>query len=243
MAWKRLLAVGCSHGHLADKTALDAVLRFKRRWKPHFTIHLGDFLDMTAFRAGAAGTNDESADPRPDVSSGLVFLDRLRPNVILCGNHEDRLWRLRNSQKAIIATLSDCIIREIETVAKGCKAKIVPYVYKQAFDLADIRFMHGALWNEQCVRDTAEAYAPPNGAVVFAHSHRAGMSRGRRSDGPLGFNTGTLIDIKQAEYAKVRRATLGWSQGFVWGVFNEERKQSTLWLHDEGQRGQWHLPM
>ena len=239
-AWKRLLAVGCSHGHLADRTATDAILRFRDAYKPHTVIHLGDAFDMTCFRGGAAGSNDEGVRPDPDVSTGLTFLERLRPNVFLCGNHEDRLWRLRESPKAIVASLADCIIREIEKELARHKAKLIPYTYKQEYRLADILFMHGFIFSENAIRDTAEAYAPQGGKVVFAHSHRAGMATGRRADSPLGFNTGTLISPSAAEYAKTRRSTLSWSQGFVWGAYNDN--QSTLWLNQD-TNGSWKLPI
>lgn len=57
--WKKFLVVGCSHGQMADPKALAAVLKFKESFKPHFTAHLGDAFDTTAFRAGAKGTRDE----------------------------------------------------------------------------------------------------------------------------------------------------------------------------------------
>ena len=37
--WKRFMAVGCSHGMYADPKAIDGVLKFKERWKPHMTVH------------------------------------------------------------------------------------------------------------------------------------------------------------------------------------------------------------
>lgn len=239
--WKRLLAMGCSHGHLADEKATNAVLRFAAEYKPNTVIHLGDFLDLACLRAGATGGADESRSPVPDVAQGFAFLEALKPNVVLMGNHEDRLWRLRESPKAIVATLAEGFIKEIETICGKLKAKLVPYCYGAQHQLADVVFMHGWLYNENCIRDTAEAYAPRNGAVVFAHSHRAGMARGRRLDNPMGFNTGALIDIKAAEYAKHRRATLSWSQGFVWGEYTDT--ETVLWLHDAGQKGLWQLPL
>jgi hypothetical protein len=96
------------------------------------------------------------------------------------------------------------------------------------------------MYNEQCIRDHAETYAPQGGAVVFGHSHRAGMARGRRSDNPLGFNTGCGIDIEKAGYAHHRRSTLSWTHGFVWGSHNGKRSQ--LYLLDNGQNREWLLP-
>lgn len=72
--WKRLLAVGCSHGIHADSRAIEAVIKFREDYKPETCVHLGDFCDTAAFRAGARGTNDESEPIQPDVDGGLDFL-------------------------------------------------------------------------------------------------------------------------------------------------------------------------
>ncbi len=58
--WKKFFAVGCSHGHLADQSALATALKFKSAWKPDTVMHLGDFMDLAALRSGAKGTPDEN---------------------------------------------------------------------------------------------------------------------------------------------------------------------------------------
>jgi hypothetical protein len=204
---------------------------------------LGDFLDTAALRSGALGTKDETAEIAPDMTSGLQFLEALRPDVILCGNHEDRIWNLAEHYNAVKSYLAKQCISSIESKARKLGAKLIPYTYKQAWQVADIAFLHGTIYGENAVRDTAEVYAPCNGKVVFAHSHRAGVARGRRGDNPLGLNTGTLMDIASAGYAKLRKSTLSWTQGFVWGVYDERKGRSHLWLHDNGQANEWHLPV
>ena len=52
-ARRRFLLCGCSHGQLASRSALNALLKFKADFRPHFTAHLGDFCDTTAWRSGA----------------------------------------------------------------------------------------------------------------------------------------------------------------------------------------------
>ena len=86
--FKRFMASGCSHGHLQDDEAIKAVLKFKRTWKPHRNIHLGDFIDTAAFRSGAIGTPDEAVDLVGDLGHGLNFLRALEPTDVLNGNHE-----------------------------------------------------------------------------------------------------------------------------------------------------------
>ena len=80
--WKKVLAVGCSHGIYADEGSVRAVLKFRDSFKPDVTIHLGDACDVSAFMGSKLGSGD--GDPiEPDVEGGLRFLNRLRPNHFL----------------------------------------------------------------------------------------------------------------------------------------------------------------
>ena len=84
--WKKWMAVGCSHGDQIDPEARKAVLTFRDRWKPDTTFHLGDFLDLAAFRAGAVNdpnSSDRAASVSDDLSAGIDFLHELRPQHIL----------------------------------------------------------------------------------------------------------------------------------------------------------------
>jgi hypothetical protein len=236
---KRIMAVGCSHGIYADETALDAVLRFKEKWKPDVTIHLGDFIDATALRSGAHGTNDEDKPIEPDVDGGLNFLKRLRPNVVLFGNHEDRLQRLMDSHNAVVSYAAQRIYSGIIETLSKLKCKVLPYTgIEQGYMIGGVRYMHGVFYNEMAVRDHAETFGP----CVFAHTHRAGVATGRRSDRPKGYCVGTLTRMGAMEYAKCRRSTLGWSQGFLFGVYSNNYSQ--LWLHEQPDNSRkWILPM
>ncbi len=62
---KKFMAVSCNHGNRADPEALKAVLAFAKDFKPDLKVHLGDFVDMTAFRSGAKGTGDECDSHQP----------------------------------------------------------------------------------------------------------------------------------------------------------------------------------
>lgn len=232
------MAVGCSHGNLIDPVARKAVLDFRTRWKPDKTIHLGDFVDTAAFRAGAKGTSDESEPITPDFEAGLSFLKDLRPNLIFCGNHEARLWRLRSDNRAIVSELSSDLIDRIRTRAALCKAELVEdWSIRGYRTVGNYKFMHGYIFNENACRDHAEAH----GNVVFAHTHRAGMAKGRRDDNPTGYCVGTLSNIPNMDYANTKKSTLSWCGGFVWGEYCDDR--SVLWVHEQPQnQTEWRLP-
>ena len=235
---KRVMALGCSHGVYADPVAVDAVLRFRDEFEPSVVVHLGDAIDVTALRSGARGTADEGKRLEPDVDQGITFLQQLRPTVYLWGNHEDRLWRLRDHPNAIVSYAAIQIANALNETCRKLKCKVVPYtgIY-QGVVCGGVRFMHGVMYSENAVRDHAESF----GACVFAHTHRAGMAVGRRSDFPIAFCVGTLSKMENMDYAKARRSTLSWSQGFVFGEFNDRRCQ--LWLHEQPRTAKdWILP-
>lgn len=235
--WRKFLACGCSHGELADPAALDAVLRFRDAYKPDFVAHLGDAIDCTAFRAGAKGNKDEAAPVSPDFEAGLAFLKWLRPNVFLLGNHEDRLVQLSKHYNAIVSGYAAELMCHIFDQCKRTKTKIVDYSYGAHFMLGNYKLIHGTIYTENAARDHAELH----GNVIHAHSHRAQMATGRRSDAPVGIAVGCLMDPAKAGYAKARKSTYAWSQGFAWGEFTD--RQAVVWLHVQPQGlKQWILP-
>ena len=236
--WKRLLAVGCSHGIHADPKAISAVLKFRESYKPDTCVHLGDFCDTAAFRSGAKGTGDESEPVQPDIDGGLDFLEKLRPTLVFAGNHEDRLYRLATSSNAIIAHCSQAVLDEISRTCKKLRAELVPWTgIEQGRMLGGYRFMHGVFYSENAIRDHAEAY----GNVVHAHTHRAGVSKGRRSDNPTGYCVGTLTRRASMDYAKGRRSTMAWSAGFLWGEYTDDA--AVFWLHEQPSNvAEWRLP-
>jgi hypothetical protein len=240
--WRKVLAVGCSHGCYADPLAVEAVHKFRAAFRPDTVIHLGDWADATAFmgRAMKGDTPAHGAPIRPDISDGLEFLKAVRANIVFCGNHEARLYRLRESQSAIVAECAKTIIECIEATCKRLKAELVPYDVLNGWrEVGGFRYAHGYWYNELALRDCAESV----GNSVTAHSHAAGMARGRRLDNPIAYGTGCLCEIARMEYALTRRATMRWSQGFVWGEYTAN--QSQLWLHDNGrnsERKPWRLP-
>lgn len=236
--WKRALICGCSHGDMIDPEAESAVLSLRDRWKPDFVCHLGDAYDTAAFRSGAKGGTDDGTPIGPDMDAGTKFLRALRPNVFLLGNHEDRLWRMRTHPSAIVAECASLMVRHIEKECRRLKCQMIEYGgWFNRYRLANYELMHGAVFNEMAARDHAESV----GNVIFAHTHRAAMAKGRRIDEPTGICVGTLTKKENMDYAKTRRATLGWSQGVVIAEFTEE--EMVPWLLERPKSGEWRLPV
>lgn len=209
--WRKFFGVGCSHGEMSCPKALAAVLRFKQEFKPDFTFHLGDAIDCTAFRSGAKGTKDEAAEVPPDVFAGLDFLEKLRPNVFLFGNHEDRLVNLSTHFNAIVSGYAGCILNEIKARMAKQKTAVVGYGYGDHYKLGNFKLIHGTVYTENAARDHAELH----GCVIHAHSHRAQMATGRRTDAPVGIAVGCLMDpLKRITRRLENPLTLGHRASF-----------------------------
>jgi len=241
--WKRFIAVGCTHGHLADQTLLRQVLAFKERFKPQLTIHLGDAIDLACLRTGAIGSADEAADPEGDLNDGLSFLSQLRPQVYLLGNHEARLNVLMESPRAIVSALACRVYQQIQDRAKEIKCKVIDYNFQDGwFAFGDTLAGHGYMVNEMAVRDHAEAICTgTHNKVLIAHLHRVTQAEGRNRAHPTGYCVGWLGDPKQAGYAANRRATTSWSRGFAWGEYCDNETQ--IWLAKETKNGTFRLPI
>ena len=239
--WKRFLAVGCSHGYLADPKALETVIKFKKSFKPQIRCHLGDFTDQAAFRTGAAGSRDETASIEDDITHGLNFLKEFSPTILLNGNHEQRLWELADHHNEIISKAAKAVINEILTFANRQKCQYVTtYDINESWvQFGDYKMIHGWMFSENALRDHCEHF----GNIIMAHLHIASDIPGRRSDHPRGLCTGTLANIPAMGYAKRRRATSRWSHGFVYGETNGKTTHANISHAPHNQPGEWRLPV
>lgn len=239
--WRKFVAIGCSHGHLADRDALKAVLKFTAAYKPAVRIHLGDFTDQGAFRGGAKGTNDETASIKDDLTAGLTFLREFRPTHLINGNHEDRLWNLAEHYNEIIARAASSVITEICDLARKLKAQhLTEYdINSSWFTLGDTKVMHGWMYGQHALMEHAEHF----GKTMMAHLHIAGMYPGRRADHPSAWCCGTLADIPAMKYAKNRRATSRWSHGILHGEFSDTYCHIDLSQCPPGMARNWRLPL
>jgi len=235
--YKRAVVFGCSHGASVDPVARRAIARFVADYRPHRVVHLGDFCDTAALRAGAY----EREDVDGDIDAGLTFLAEMGVTDALCGNHEARLWKLQHDRNPLVAALSGRIIRELESACAQRGVRLVPWDGAfQCVRLGNYKLMHGYLYGENAARDHAEAH----GNVIHAHTHRPAFATGRRDDHARGICVGTLTRRREMTYAQGRRATLSWGQAFVWGEYNEQVFHPNLCLGpaEEHDSSVWRLP-
>ena len=242
--WRKFFAVGCTHaGHL-DLKAWGEVMKFKERWKPETTIHLGDFLDTAAWRAGARTSQDDpdkGSSFSEDYLHGIGHLKELftgGDHVTMMGNHEARIWALTRSSSAVVAYAAEEGVKAIESAVKKMKARLFPYdIEKGVFLLGNMACVHGYSFGEAALRDHCEQYGRP---VLMAHTHRPEQVRGRTIGSPMGTCVGTLMRIQDAAYARHRRATLRWAHGCAFGEYCADAVQT--WLATP-VKGEWRFPL
>ena len=232
--WKKFAVVGCSHGHHIDPIARQSVLDFKKSYEPDLFIHAGDFIDMEAFMGGGSGEGDPVA---PDFQAGIDFLMDGMFDVVLCGNHEDRLWRLEHSSNEVVAECARMLKDKIVKTCDIIDAELIPYTgVFQKYRFSNALVTHGTIYNENASRDMAEMYNEAN-VIIYAHTHKVGFAKGRRSDCPSAYCVGTLTQRGAMAYAKNRRATMAWSQGIVYGEYNDEICLPQIYEHPQALQG------
>lgn len=236
------MAIGCSHGSLADPDAIEAALRFKESYKPEIRIHLGDIFDFAAFRAGAPGTKDEAERLLPDIEAGCNLIERYEPTHVIIGNHDDRVFNLSTSHNAILAYAAGCARNEFLEVCNKVKAHLVDSydINDEPLRFGDTNFIHGfGMGGENALRDMAEHF----GKSVCAHFHRAEIVGGRNYKHPICCCSGTLANVGMMIYAKTRRATARWSHGIPYGEFSDTYCHIELTRCDQRQAKNWRLPL
>jgi predicted phosphodiesterase len=220
---RKFIAVSCSHGELIKASARYELLTFCEQFKPDTTLHLGDFIDTSAFRAGANHT--EGSNVSMDVEAGFAFLREFlsygQKRYTFCGNHEDRLWRLANDTRPLVSELAQRLINDIYALTSKLNSPLFEYRDGTMWRLlGDTMFGHGQMFNEFAARDHAEMLGR---SCVFGHTHKIVESPSRCNHQAVGYNIGWLGDVSKADYAKTRRATKGWANGFAWGYYDDKR--------------------
>jgi len=236
--WRRVMAVGCSHGDLVWPEIRAQVLEFRRRFQPEIRFDLGDLIDTACFRSGAPGTKDEARSPRDDHAAALRWLREYEPTHIAWGNHDWRLHDLKDHPKAIVATLAGDMWNSLESEARRLKAKTVPYDRRHGWHyLGGTAWGHGYEYNMWSVRDHAESLGCP---VVMAHLHYPHQIDGRTVKNTTSFCVGAMVDDELLTYGRRRRACLAHGHGIVWGEVSD--KEAHLWLLRSPNRQLFHLP-
>jgi hypothetical protein len=236
--WKRVMAVGCSHGDLMHPKARKQVLEFKERYRPDYRFELGDLIDTACFRSGSAGTRDEAHDPRDDHARAVRWIQEYEPTHIAWGNHDWRLFKLMDHPKAIVATLAAQMWNSLNDTAAKVKAKTVPYHRKHGWHyFGGYAWGHGYEYNINSLQSHTASLGMP---VCMAHLHHPHQIVGRTVKFSPSTCVGSLADEDKLTYGHERIASLTHGHGIAFGVTNGE--ETHLWLARSENGQQMHFP-
>ena len=210
MTYKKVLVVPDMHVPNHDPNAVRVALDFKKDFKPDITIFLGDLIDADAVSAFASTERDY--DQADEFYIAGEILDKFKPQVLLEGNHEQRLrrpgcvpwelWRMVEPKKWF--------------AVKKRKIQWVPYSNrkKDLFKIGKMTFIHGFCCSQYATRAEAEAF----GCVCHGHTHRVMTYQPKHAyERNTGFNIGCLCKM-DLEYQTTGRPR-GWCQAFGFGYF------------------------
>lgn len=243
MAYKKWVAFGDNHGDLVCLKTQTALVSFLKDYKPDYRIHLGDAHDFRALRQGVRATESEAyEDLESDKAATRETLSLLKPNVLLLGNHDHRLWRIaREHSSGMIRSAAQHEINEFEKFCTKLRCKIIPYHYQHGFyRLGDLTFTHGYSCNESSVKQHAAYFSNgPRSGVIMGHLHRYEEANALRHGGARGWSAGCLADFERMSYAEHRMATSRWEHAWLFGVTNG--KNYIVWPARKCN-GDWLLP-
>lgn len=223
--WKRFFVVADTHGSFIHWPDAEKMLRHKAEWKPHVTIHLGDFHDATALRVGADET-DQASNYGEDWSEAVKFLKLLRPNVCMVGNHDARLWHLANSPRTVVREFARKCIGDVEHVFSGLRCDLLPYTVRGGiYQLGRLKLMHGFHAGESAEKNAAQQF----GFSVIGHVHRSQSWKPIRDDGARCWSCGYLANSDLMHYCDHYPSTLRWVRSWIYGVWNERTGEFVLW--------------
>lgn len=203
----RVLVMSDIHVPHQDETALRVVEDFKKDFKPHITLFLGDIID--AYSVSTFVKDVAIHDQLDEFEICNELLDRFQPTVYFDGNHEERFRRPSIPQE----------YRRLLDPRKWLKLhkrgiKWIPYSTnpKDIYRLGSLSFLHGFYTGSTAARRMAQAF----GCCVFGHTHAAGEVPLPNVRDVVAFNTGCLCDLYPG-YMATRPNGLQWCHAFGYG--------------------------
>lgn len=236
MSWQRFIAGFDPHGDKQNTPTVNKFLDFTKTWKPHIRVNGGDNWDFRPLR-GKASQQERQESMIPDYKAGMDFIERFEPTHFLRGNHDERLWKLRDENRGAESDYAIKVVMEVnDTLARmGCK--MLPYHYRKGIlRLGQLSVVHGYFAGVHSARQHALHY----GNCLFGHVHSISEATIARIKPETAHACGCLANLDLG-YHEAKPGTLMWENGFVYGVVNEKTGSYHYWQARK-QDGKWMLP-
>lgn len=236
---KRFQIVSDIHGSLADERATEASLAFAREFKPEIRVIAGDLWDFAAIRTGAS-EDERSKSMREDFEIGAKYADRFfkggKTNVLMLGNHDDRVYKLAESSDGVKRDLGQKMVRDIKYVARRNKAKLIPYDSRfGVFRMGHLVVIHGFHAGQRACAEHAKCYDN----VVFGHVHSIDAQQIPGLKQKEARSIGCLCDLNP-DYMQTKTGKLRWAHGWAFGFVHDDGTYSLFQVR--GIDGKFYAP-
>lgn len=206
------------HGIEQDAKAVAAFLRFTDDFKPKLRVFGGDLWNFAALRRGA-DEDEKRTRLAEDFAAGLDFLEVYQPDVLLLGNHDQRLWdsvvREGVSKSGWLAELAGGYIDQFNKTARKLKIQVRPYNKRDGvYRNGNLAFAHGFGHGATLAENMAKAY----GNVVFGHGHKIERVNVMQAGTSVtAYESGALCKTDM-DYVRADLSALRQEHGFAYGV-------------------------
>ncbi len=209
------------HGDMQDAESVVAILAFIKDFKPEVRVFAGDLFDFRNLRKGASD-EDKAASLEDDWDAGIDFAQKFFAGAseahMLLGNHDWRLWNLRDNCVGLVRDYAIDRIKQFEAHAKRWRAKVLPYDSALGvLQLGSLAVIHGYHTGLGAAREHARAYQN----CVFGHTHTI-ESTAISSLKPAEARGIGCLCKRDMEYANAKTGKLRWGQGWGYGLLFED---------------------
>lgn len=236
---KKFIYASDLHGDVQDWDTVQVLYDFAEVYKPQVRVFGGDLFDFRNIRRGA-GPAERQDSMASDVECGLEFLGKFKPNVLLLGNHDKRLWdTARHHENGIVQDAAKAGVKAITNACRKIKCKIIEYnASKGYYDLGKVRFIHGFHTGIYASKKHAEVYSPASGIVLHGHTHAIQYHSIPRLKGGAGMGVGCLANTDM-DYNKHQTGRMLHQNGFAYGYSDGSDWQA--FQAKKGSNGKWRL--
>tara|TARA_Y100000004_G_scaffold36286_1_gene38931 strand:- start:5695 stop:6426 length:732 start_codon:yes stop_codon:yes gene_type:complete len=234
---KKFIFASDLHGDVQDPESVDVLLKYVDIYSPDVRVFGGDLFDFRNIRRGA-GAAEKQDSMAADVEAGLDFLNRFKPNVLLLGNHDKRLWDTAEYHThGIVQDAARQGVRDIMSKCRKLKCKVIPYNASNGYyDIGLVRFIHGYHAGIYATKKHAEVYSRSGGVVLHGHTHAIQYHSIPKVNGGAGMGVGCLAQTDMS-YNRHMTGRIMHENGFAYGYVDGKE-----WQVFQAKKGKkWHL--
>jgi predicted phosphodiesterase len=234
--WQRFVVCSDLHGDMHDPSAVSALHKFCKHWKPELRIFAGDLWDFRAFRKGASD-EEKRESMAVDFTDGMEFLREFQPRYFLRGNHDERLWDKAHDRNGVVSDHAQKLVGELDDELRKLGTTLLPYHKRLGvLVIGHLKVLHGFSCGIYATRQTALVY----GASLMGHVHTIDEHAIPGLERRVARAIGCLCKLDM-DYNSRSPNTLRQAHGFAFGVLNKRNGDYLCWQAEE-IGGKWIVP-